>query len=36
MLSALFHRARTGEEQWIDASQSEVGLFMMGVARRAV
>jgi crotonobetainyl-CoA:carnitine CoA-transferase CaiB-like acyl-CoA transferase len=30
MLSALFHRARTGEGQWIDASQSEVGLFISG------
>ena len=36
MLSALFHRARTGEGQWIDASQSEVGLFIMGVACQAV
>ncbi len=30
MLSALFHRARTGEGQWIDASQTEVGLFICG------
>jgi crotonobetainyl-CoA:carnitine CoA-transferase CaiB-like acyl-CoA transferase len=30
MLSALFHRDRTGEGQWIDASQSEVGLFING------
>ncbi|MDZ7295825.1 MAG: CoA transferase, partial [candidate division KSB1 bacterium] len=30
MLSALFHRARTGEGQWIDASQCEVGLFISG------
>jgi crotonobetainyl-CoA:carnitine CoA-transferase CaiB-like acyl-CoA transferase len=30
MLSALYHRARTGEGQWIDASQSEVGLFISG------
>ncbi|MGE3536756.1 MAG: CaiB/BaiF CoA transferase family protein [Candidatus Tectimicrobiota bacterium] len=30
MLSALFHRERTGEGQWIDASQSEVGLFISG------
>ncbi len=30
MLSALFHRARTGQGQWIDASQSEVGLFISG------
>jgi crotonobetainyl-CoA:carnitine CoA-transferase CaiB-like acyl-CoA transferase len=32
MLSGLFHRARTGEGQWIDASQSEVGLFISGTA----
>jgi crotonobetainyl-CoA:carnitine CoA-transferase CaiB-like acyl-CoA transferase len=30
MLSALVHRERTGEGQWIDASQSEVGLFING------
>jgi crotonobetainyl-CoA:carnitine CoA-transferase CaiB-like acyl-CoA transferase len=30
MLSGLFHRARTGEGQWIDASQCEVGLFITG------
>src|SRR3989449_9344138 len=30
MLSALFHRARTGQGQWIDASQSEVGMFISG------
>jgi crotonobetainyl-CoA:carnitine CoA-transferase CaiB-like acyl-CoA transferase len=30
ILSGLFHRARTGEGQWIDASQSEVGLFISG------
>ncbi|MDP2706619.1 MAG: CoA transferase, partial [Burkholderiales bacterium] len=30
MLSALFHRARTGEGQWIDASQTEVGMFISG------
>jgi crotonobetainyl-CoA:carnitine CoA-transferase CaiB-like acyl-CoA transferase len=30
MLTGLFHRARTGEGQWIDASQSEVGLFISG------
>jgi crotonobetainyl-CoA:carnitine CoA-transferase CaiB-like acyl-CoA transferase len=30
MLSGLFHRERTGEGQWIDASQSEVGLFING------
>jgi crotonobetainyl-CoA:carnitine CoA-transferase CaiB-like acyl-CoA transferase len=32
MLSALFHRERTGEGQWIDASQTEVGLFIMGTS----
>jgi crotonobetainyl-CoA:carnitine CoA-transferase CaiB-like acyl-CoA transferase len=32
MLTALYHRARTGEGQWIDASQSEVGLFISGTA----
>ncbi|HTE13831.1 MAG TPA: CoA transferase, partial [Burkholderiales bacterium] len=32
MLSALFHRNRTGEGQWIDASQTEVGLFINGPA----
>jgi crotonobetainyl-CoA:carnitine CoA-transferase CaiB-like acyl-CoA transferase len=32
MLIALFHRARTGEGQWIDASQTEVGLFIAGTA----
>jgi len=30
ILSGLFHRARTGEGQWIDASQSEVGLMISG------
>jgi len=30
MLSALYHRERTGEGQWIDASQTEVGLFING------
>ena len=30
MLSALFHRERTGEGQWLDASQSEVGLYING------
>jgi crotonobetainyl-CoA:carnitine CoA-transferase CaiB-like acyl-CoA transferase len=30
ILTALFHRARTGEGQWIDASQCEVGLFISG------
>jgi crotonobetainyl-CoA:carnitine CoA-transferase CaiB-like acyl-CoA transferase len=32
MLSALYHRARTGEGQWIDASQCECGLFINGTA----
>jgi crotonobetainyl-CoA:carnitine CoA-transferase CaiB-like acyl-CoA transferase len=32
MLSALFHRNRTGEGQWIDASQTEVGLAINGTA----
>ena len=36
MLSALFHRERTGEGQWIDASQTEVGLFINGPAPRLV
>ena len=30
MLSAVYHRDRTGEGQWIDASQTEVGLFING------
>ena len=30
MLTALFHRARTGEGQWVDASQAEVGLLISG------
>jgi len=30
MLSGLYHRERTGEGQWIDASQTEVGLFING------
>ncbi|HKA45230.1 MAG TPA: CoA transferase [Burkholderiales bacterium] len=32
MLCALYHRERTGEGQWIDASQTEVGLFINGPA----
>jgi crotonobetainyl-CoA:carnitine CoA-transferase CaiB-like acyl-CoA transferase len=32
ILTALFHRARTGEGQWIDASQCEAGLFLNGVS----
>jgi crotonobetainyl-CoA:carnitine CoA-transferase CaiB-like acyl-CoA transferase len=31
ILNALYHRSLTGEGQSIDASQCEVGLFMMGV-----
>jgi len=30
MLSGVYHRDRTGEGQWIDASQTEVGLFING------
>jgi crotonobetainyl-CoA:carnitine CoA-transferase CaiB-like acyl-CoA transferase len=30
MLSALYHRERTGQGQWIDASQTEVGLAIGG------
>ena len=30
MLTALFHRERTGEGQWVDASQAEVGLLISG------
>ena len=32
ILGALHHRERTGEGQWIDASQCESGLFMTGTA----
>ena len=32
ILGALHHRDRTGEGQWIDASQCESGLFLNGVA----
>lgn len=31
ILGALFHRDRTGEGQWIDASQCEAGVFLTGV-----
>jgi crotonobetainyl-CoA:carnitine CoA-transferase CaiB-like acyl-CoA transferase len=32
MLSALYYRAKTGEGQWIDASQTESGIFISGDA----
>lgn len=32
VLVGLFHRERTGEGQWIDASQCEAGLFITGTA----
>ena len=32
ILSALYHRARTGNGQWIDASQCEVGIALTGTA----
>ncbi len=32
MLTGLYHRERTGEGQWIDASQTEVGLFIASTA----
>jgi crotonobetainyl-CoA:carnitine CoA-transferase CaiB-like acyl-CoA transferase len=32
LLGALYHRDRTGEGQWIDASQCESGLFLTGTA----
>jgi crotonobetainyl-CoA:carnitine CoA-transferase CaiB-like acyl-CoA transferase len=31
MVAALYHRDRTGEGQWIDASQVETGIFLAGV-----
>jgi crotonobetainyl-CoA:carnitine CoA-transferase CaiB-like acyl-CoA transferase len=31
ILTAVYHRDRTGEGQWIDASQVEVGTFLTGV-----
>jgi crotonobetainyl-CoA:carnitine CoA-transferase CaiB-like acyl-CoA transferase len=30
LLGALYHRERTGEGQWIDASQCEAGIFLTG------
>ncbi|MGE0719902.1 MAG: CoA transferase, partial [Alphaproteobacteria bacterium] len=30
ILGALHHRARTGEGQWVDASQTETGIFLAG------
>lgn len=32
ILSALYHRERTGEGMWIDASQCEAGMFITGTA----
>jgi crotonobetainyl-CoA:carnitine CoA-transferase CaiB-like acyl-CoA transferase len=32
MLSALYHRDRTGQGQWIDASQTESGIYISGGA----
>jgi crotonobetainyl-CoA:carnitine CoA-transferase CaiB-like acyl-CoA transferase len=32
ILGAIFHRARTGEGQWIDASQTEAGIYIGGTA----
>ncbi|MGD0700069.1 MAG: CoA transferase [Trebonia sp.] len=32
MLAALYHRDRTGNGQWIDASQTESGLYISGAA----
>ena len=30
LLGAIYHRERTGEGQWIDASQCESGIFLTG------
>lgn len=32
ILTSLYHRERTGEGQWVDASQCEAGLFITGTA----
>ena len=32
MISALYHRARTGQGQYIDATQAQVGIFLTGTA----
>lgn len=32
MLAALYHRDRTGEGQWVDASQTEAGIYIVGGA----
>jgi crotonobetainyl-CoA:carnitine CoA-transferase CaiB-like acyl-CoA transferase len=32
MLAALYHRDRTGDGQWIDASQTESGIYISGAA----
>jgi crotonobetainyl-CoA:carnitine CoA-transferase CaiB-like acyl-CoA transferase len=32
IIAALYHRGRTGEGQWIDASQVETGIFLTGAA----
>ena len=32
LMGALYHRDRTGEGQWIDASQCESGIFLTGVS----
>jgi crotonobetainyl-CoA:carnitine CoA-transferase CaiB-like acyl-CoA transferase len=31
LMTALYHKERTGKGQWIDASQAEVGIFLTGV-----
>src|SRR5258707_14492285 len=32
LLGAIYHRERTGEGQWIDASQCESGIFLTGAS----